>query len=74
MHALRMTLAPREGALVRVLGLIERRGFVPIRMGVEPSDNGNSELSLVVRSTRPIELLIRQLNRLLEVSCVEVMP
>ena len=73
MHALKMTLAPREGALVRVLGLIERRGFVPIRLGVEPSENGNSELSLVLKSSRPVELLTRQLDRLLEVSSVEVM-
>jgi len=74
MHVFLLKFAPREGALVRILGMVERRGYVPTRMGLEPCDDGVVELSLEVRSTRPADLLARQLGRLLEVQSVEVLP
>ena len=72
MKALHLTLSPRKGALVRVLGLAERRGFDPVHVGLEARADGDFDLSLGVVSTRPVELLVRQLNRLLEVKRAEV--
>ena len=73
MHALQLTLQARNGALTRVLGLVERRGFTPIRVGVETTDHGTLELAMDVVSQRPVQLLVRQLTRLLEVETVEVL-
>ena len=67
-----MTLLPRDGALVRVLGLVERRGFVPVSMGMKTSESGQCEVSLQVKSARSVDLLRRQLDRLMEVLQVEV--
>ncbi len=72
MHALRLTILPRDGALIRVLGTVERRGFVPVEMGMKTSECGECEVSLRVQSTRSVDLLKRQLGRLLEVLRVEV--
>ena len=72
MHALRLTILPRDGALVRVLGTVERRGFVPVEMGMKTSASGQCEVSLRVKSSRSVDLLKRQLDRLLEVLRVEV--
>ena len=72
MHALKLTLLPRDGALVRVLGLVERRGFVPVSMGMKTSESGQCEVSLQVKSARSVDLLRRQLDRLMEVLQVEV--
>lgn len=73
MHALQLTVTPGNGALVRILGLVERRGFTPVRVGMEPSDDGLLALSLEVQSGRPVDLLVRQLTRLFEVLRVEVL-
>lgn len=72
MNALQLTVAPREGALVRVLGLVERRGYAPVSVAFASGEDGDFELSLGVRGSRPVELLVRQLSRLLEVKRVEV--
>ena len=72
MHALEMTIRARGGALVRVLGLIERRGFTTMRMEMTSAPEGRLMLDMDVKSPRPVELLARQLKRLQEVECVEV--
>ena len=72
MHALEMTIRARGGALVRVLGLIERRGFTTMRMEMTAAPEGRLMLDMDVKSPRPVELLARQLKRLQEVECVEV--
>ena len=72
MKALQLTVAPREGALVRVLGLVERRGYAPVRVDFSSGEGGDYQLSLGVMGSRPVELLARQLSRLIEVKRVEV--
>ena len=72
MHALKLTLLPRDGALVRVLGLVERRGLSRFPMGMKTSESGQCEVSLQVKSARSVDLLRRQLDRLMEVLQVEV--
>ena len=72
MKALQLTVAPRDGALVRVLGLVERRGYAPVHVDFSSGPDGDYELNLGVRGARPAELLARQLARLLEVKRVRV--
>ncbi len=69
---LSIAMTRTEGALVRVLGLAERRGFPPISIDARP-DGELFLISLTVRATRPIELLIRQLTRLFDVQDVELL-
>jgi acetolactate synthase II small subunit len=72
-NTLRMNVRDTDGALVRVLGLTERRGYRPTSVVAE---SGGSEpwfqLRLRVETRRPIEQLVRQLNKLIDVRDVEV--
>ena len=66
MLELSLTLAPAEGALVRVLGLIERRGFRLGAMRSEPSPRG-LDVFLQLPADRPGDVLLRQVQRLHDV-------
>lgn len=64
-----LRLARAEGAVVRTLGLIERRGFTVTEIAMR-SDAGSEShvLRLEVTSTgRPFDVLIRQILRLIDV-------
>ena len=65
-HDLTITLDRVEGALVRVLGLAERRGYPPLAISAQP-DGEHTRLSLTVQSARPIHLLLRRLEALFDV-------
>lgn len=65
-HSLEIEMTLVEGALVRVLGLTERRGFRPVTVSAASGDDALL-LSLTVFSERPIDLLIRQLEKLFDV-------
>jgi acetolactate synthase II small subunit len=60
-----------EGALIRVLGLAERRGFRPIRVNASPGEEGTLRVRLTVNSVRPLEQLITQLEKLYDVTTVQ---
>ena len=66
--------APAEGAVLRMLGLVERRGF-EVR-GIEMAQReGQGSLSLEVEprdSSRRLSIVAAQLRRLLEVRNVSV--
>jgi acetolactate synthase II small subunit len=67
MFELSLSLNNAEGALVRVLGLIERRGFPLLGMECRPETGG---LHLTVRvpdNGRPVDVLVRQIKRLPDV-------
>lgn len=68
-HHLTLELSRQEGALVRVLGLTERRGYEPVALSALPRGTTLS-LSLSVFSNRPISQLIRQLEKLFDVQSV----
>ena len=68
-HSLDLDVRKTEGILVRVLGLVERRGFSPVTFSADTQGERMS-LSLTVRSHRPVELLIRQLEKLFDVDRV----
>ena len=71
-HHLILEVQRTDGILLRVLGLAERRGWQPISFSADPGDEDTFDLMLSVRGDRPIELLIRQLNRLFDVLFVEI--
>lgn len=72
MSDLSLSLTPCEGALVRVLGLIERRGY-PVEAVRSHRGAGRIEMEIAIgRTARPLEVLARQLRRLHEVQEVRL--
>ena len=70
MAELRVKVRQQEGALLRVLGTVERRGYRPVAVTASAQQN-MWNLSLGVVSDRPLERLIAQLRKLHDVTCVE---
>jgi len=73
-HTLTIQLGGSEGAVIRVLGLIERRGFILGKCSVGEVDSGGRRMEVQVSSSRPVDLLERQLERLHDVFHVGVKP
>ena len=73
-HTLTIQLSGSEGAVIRTLGLIERRGFRLGKCSVGEVDSSGRTMKVQVSSTRPGDLLKRQLERLHDVFHVEVQP
>ena len=68
-RTIELRLARAEGAIVRTLGLIERRGFTVTAITTR-SDVGSETLVLrleVASEGRPFDVLLRQIMRLLDV-------
>ena len=72
-HTLRIQLSGAEGAIIRALGLIERRGFRIIKCAVHEADDDGQAMEVNVKSSRPGDLLKRQLERLHDVLQVELL-
>ena len=73
-HTLIIQLSGAEGAVIRALGLIERRGFSLEKCSVGEIENNRRPMEVSVSSTRPGDLLKRQLERLHDVFHVELKP
>jgi acetolactate synthase II small subunit len=71
-HCLQIQLRSKEGAALRALGLIERRGFRLLSMNMSEAADDGCALAVNVSSERPVELLQRQLERLHDVLWVEL--
>ena len=71
-YTLRLSVQAAEGAIIRILGLVERRGFALARVDTtSPENNGHLDMELdVVSAGRSIDLLMRQLEKLFDVSSV----
>lgn len=69
-HQLLVHVMDVEGALVRVLGMAERRGYRPTKVSARPDRMGMMQLRLSVHSKRPLEQLIAQLEKLYDVTAV----
>lgn len=68
-----LTLRPAEGALLRVLGTAERRGYTPLAIEGQRSDDGSAwNLALTVEGERAAEGLCRQMEKLYDCLKVEV--
>lgn len=71
---LHIQLSSTEGAVIRALGLIERRGFSLDKCSVSEPDGTGRNMEVTVSSSRPGDLLKRQLERLHDVYHVELVP
>lgn len=72
-YRLDLVLRPAEGALLRVLGTAERRGFTPLAIaGDRPADGGDWRVQLTVHGPRPPEPLRRQIEQLYDCLSVEI--
>ena len=76
MQRLAIDFTPAEGAVVRVLGLVERRGFVVRRLAMNEQESGASlVIDLEPRDPgRRAEVVARQLGRLIDVNHVSFAP
>jgi len=73
-HTLYIQLSSVEGAVIRALGLIERRGYCLENCTVSKADENGRRMEISVTSSRPGDLLKRQLERLHDVFHVELKP
>lgn len=74
-YQLDLTLRQAEGALARVLGTAERRGFRPLSVdGETQSDGDRWHLRMTVEGERSDESLQNQLAKLHDCLAVQVRP
>lgn len=75
-YRLDLVLKPAEGALQRVIGMAERRGFSPQGITGQPDaeDEGRWHVQLVVDGNRPPETLCRQMQKVYDCESVQVTP
>ena len=73
-HTLHIQLSRCEGAVIRALGLIGRRGYSLDTCSVSEADDNGQAMVVTVTSSRPGDLLRRQLERLHDVLHVELKP
>ncbi len=73
-QSLDLELGRASGALVRVLGLAERRGYPPVSVSANTTGPRAMRVRLTVESHRPVEQLIRQLDKLSDVMRVQRVP
>ena len=72
-YRLDLTLRRAEGALARVLGTAERRGFQPLSVDGEAHDDGDRwHLRMTVEGAREPEGLQQQLAKLYDCLAVDV--
>ncbi len=72
-YQLDLTLRRAEGAIVRVLGTTERRGFLPLSVAGEAQADGDRwQLRMTVEGEREPESLTRQLEKMYDCLAVEV--
>ena len=73
-HTFNLDVRQAEGALLRVLGTAERRGYPPVALEAGPGEiTGEFSVLLTVRSERDPGLLALQLANLQDVRRVEVL-
>jgi len=71
-YTLDIQLSGCEGSVIRALGLIERRGYRLINCSLDEADSKGQKMQVSVASSRPGDLLKRQLERLHDVLQVEL--
>ena len=73
-HTLNIRLSASEGAVIRTLGLIERRGFSLGKCSIREAGSDRRSMLLTEASSRSGYLLKRQWERLHDVHSVEMTP
>lgn len=71
-YRLDLVLKPAEGALIRVIGMVERRGFAPREVHAVPQADGRWALQMTVQGTRPAETLRHQLEKVYDIEAVNI--
>ena len=70
-ESLTITFAPGEGAIIRIVGLIERRGFDVHNLNV--SESGEMSVALRPRDAgRRIDVLAQHVGKLVDVRTVSI--
>jgi acetolactate synthase regulatory subunit len=72
-HELLVEIEPVEGALLRVLGTVERRGFGLRTVTAATTDAHHQSLRLQLEGDRDPQILCRQLERLVDVRQVHLL-
>ena len=69
-----ITFSPGEGAVLRMLGLVERRGFLVRGIAMtEAADRASLDLDVEPRDPgRQLDVVARQLGRLIDVRSVAI--
>lgn len=71
-HRLTIEFRGVEGAFLRILGLMERRGYLLQTCTLNRMPDDRCVLVVMVESERPGDLLKRQLERLFDVTSVKL--
>lgn len=72
-HTIRIRIKRAEGSLIRVLGLIFRRGFEVAQLTAGRTEDGRwIDVTAVVESDRPADVLCRQIEKLFDVVHVQL--
>ncbi len=71
-YRLDLIVKPAEGALVRVIGMVERRGFPPRSVHAVPRADGRWDLQIEVDVGRPLETLRHQLEKVYDCESVRI--
>jgi acetolactate synthase regulatory subunit len=72
--SLRMNLSRSPGSLVRLLGIVERRGYQAVQLRVQPApQTKNSHVEMQVQSDRSSEQLLRLLENMYDVDRPELL-
>ena len=66
MTMIQLKLKATEGALLRVIGVTERRGYPLLHIDASTSSD-HMDVLIGVKPSRPIPLLLKQLNKLHDV-------
>ena len=69
-----LELGRATGSLVRVLGLAERRGYPPVSVSADTIGHRAMRVRLTVESHRPVDQLVRRLDKLYDVMRVQRVP
>lgn len=69
-----LQISAAEGALVRVLGMIERRGFTASSVQAQRQADGSWQLQMEVSGQRPGHTLALQLDKIYDCLAVNVSP
>ena len=72
--SLKIRVKSAAGSLTRVLGMVERRGFVPVSLSATLGGDGcGMDLYMTVNSGRPVEQLVLQLKKNHDILNLEVL-
>ena len=70
-NTLLIRLLRAEGALTRLLGVADRRGYPPVLVSASPLNAHSFLVHLTVHGEKPIEKLVHQFEKLYDVESVE---